>query len=201
MEELEAINMLLRLIGSTAINDIETAHPDAANARATLDRIRKRVHKRGWWFNIDYGVIFQPDPTTKEIIIAKEIVSFIGESKFQYVVRGGKLYDKVLQTFQFEEDITAHRLTRILEWDDMPATMQEYCAYFAAVEYVRDELEDASKIRDLKESAGIALIDLKQDDLEQGQYNVFNTSRIRQARAGVQPYTRSNKRFFGDPDV
>ena len=199
MDELEALNMLLRLIGSTPVNDIATGHPDAANARATLSRLRKRMQKTGWWFNIDYNVIFQPDPITKEIIVPKEIVSFVGA--FEHVVRNKKLYDKVAQTYQFECDVTAHRLTRILDWDELPASMQEYCAYAAAVEFVRDELEDIQKMNDLKGSAAMALIEVKRDDLEQGQYNTFNKSRVAQARAGVQPYARNNKRFHGDPDV
>lgn len=200
MDELEALNMLLKLIGSNTVNDVTTNHPDVANARTTLDRIRKRAQKRGWWYNIDYNVIFQPDPTTKEIVIAKEIVSFVGDRNL-HVVRGGKLYNKIDQTFQFEENITAHRLTRNLEWDDMPASMQEYCAYFAAAEFVRDELEDPTKQKSLETSAGIALIDVKQDDLEQSQLNSFQKSRVAQAKAGIAPYSRGSRRFFGSPDA
>ena len=201
MDELEALNMLLKLIGSNVVNDVTTAHPDVANARTTLARLRKRAQKRGWWFNIDYNVIYQPDPITKEIIIPAEITTFVAKDTAGVIKRGGKLYNKYDQTYQFEENVQAHRVVRILEWDDMPESMQEYCAYSAAVEFVRDELEDLEKQRDLAGSAGIALIDVNRDDLEQGQYNTFNKSRVRRARAGVNPYARNNARFFGDPDV
>ena len=53
MDELEAVNMLLRAIGSSPIVNIDVRHPDAANAIASLDRIRKRMQRRGWWFNLD----------------------------------------------------------------------------------------------------------------------------------------------------
>mgnify|MGYP000844845398 CR=1 FL=1 len=201
MDELEALNMLLKLIGSNVVNDVTTAHPDVANARTTLNRIRKRAQKRGWWFNIDYNVTYQPDPITKEITIPAEITTFVADDTAGVIKRAGKLYNKYDQTYQFDANVTAHRVVRVLEWDDMPESMQEYCAYAAAVEFVRDELEDTEKQRDLAGSAGIALIDVQRDDLEQGQYNTFNKSRVRQARGGVRPYAHNNVRFFGDPDV
>ena len=52
MLELDAINMMLRAIGSTPVNNVEIPQPDVANARRTLDRNRKSAQKRGWWFNI-----------------------------------------------------------------------------------------------------------------------------------------------------
>ena len=48
MEELEALNLLLRAIGSDPVNSLKTNQPDAANAIDTLNRYRKRVQKRGW---------------------------------------------------------------------------------------------------------------------------------------------------------
>jgi hypothetical protein len=201
MEELEALNMLLRLIGSTPVNSLGTARPDVANAKVTLDRIRKLAHKRGWWFNIDYNVTYQADPTSKEIVVGKEIISFVGQQASQYVVRGTRLYDKNCQTYQIGKSVLAYKIVRILDWDDMPNSMQDYCAYLAAMSYVRDELEDESKIRQLANDTQAALIELKRDDLQQGQYNIFNHSRVRRARAGVQPYASGQVRFSGDPDV
>jgi len=199
MDELEALNMLLRAIGSSPVNSLRTGHPDAANARATLNRIRRRVQRRGWWYNIDYNVTYQPQEDGC-IRIPKEISSIIPEST-QYVERGGKLYDKRNQTFLFTHNVIMCRVTRILEWDDMPAVVQEYAAYFAAAEFVRDELEDPQKVHDLEKSAKQSLIDVKKQDLEEGRYNMFNSARTQQARGGVQPYARNNKRFHGDPDV
>ena len=51
MEKLEAVQMLLRAIGSSPVNSLNVAHPDVANALNSLERLRKSVQKRGWWFN------------------------------------------------------------------------------------------------------------------------------------------------------
>lgn len=198
MDELETLNMLLRLIGSSPVNSLNTDHPDAANARATMRRVSKRVQRKGWWCNIDYNVILQPDDQGA-IIVSGEISSLVAANR-SYMLRGNRLYDNQLQSAVFTEPVCVVRLMRILEWDDMPQVMQEFCAYSAGSEFVRDELEDPQKEASLKESAGASYLDLKKQDLEEGQYNIFERHKVAQFRAGVRPYSRGNMRFTGDPD-
>lgn len=199
MTELDALNMLLRLIGATPVNDINTTYPEAANARATLARVRRKVQKRGWWFNIDYSLTFQPNEDG-EVVVSDDITSLVAEDRI-HVLRGQKIYDKMNQTYVIGCPVCAIKTIRTLEWDDMPESVREYSAYVAAMEFVRDELEDYSKIDSLKQDAAMSLIEVKKEDLEIGQYNIFQKPRVAQARKGVQPYHRSNKRFYGDPDV
>jgi hypothetical protein len=116
-------------------------------------------------------------------------------------LRGIKLYDKRQQTDKFSAEVTVKRLVRILDWDEMPQVMQEYCAYAAASEFVRDELEDPNKEASLRESAAVSFLDLKKQELEEGQYNIFSKGRVQQARNGIRPYGRGSVRFYGDPDV
>jgi len=199
MNELETLNMLLRLIGSSPVNSINTDHPDAANAKTTMQRVSRRVQRKGWWCNIDYNITLEPD-NNGAITVSDAVTSLVAEDH-HYVLRGHRLYNKQLQTAVFTGCVVIKRLTYILEWDDMPPVMQETVAYSAAAEFVRDELEDATKEQSLKEDAGKSFLDLKKQELEEGQYNIFNNTRIARARGGVFPYARGNKRFFGDPDV
>lgn len=198
MSELETLNMLLRLIGSSPVNSLATDHPDAANARATMYRISRRAQRKGWWFNIDYNLLLQPS-STGEIVLADTISSVVLADTC-YVQRGRRVYNKVTQSGIFTESVTAKRVTYMLDWDDMPAVMQEYCAYYAGSEFVRDELEDPQKESSLTQSASASLLDLRKQELEEGQYNIFNSQRIIQARGGISPYSRANRRFSGDPD-
>ena len=199
MNELEALNMLLRLIGSSPVNAVDTDHPDAANARATLKRISRRTQRKGWWCNIDYNVILRPNERG-EIIVSGEVSSLVPQDP-NLTLRGTRLYDKRQQTDKFTADVTVTRLVHILDWDDMPQVMQEYCAYYAASEFVRDELEDPNKEASLRESAAASFLDLKKQELEEGQYNIFCKGRVQQARNGIRPYGRGSIRFYGDPDV
>lgn len=198
MEQLEALNMLLRLIGSRPVNDIDTPLPAAANGRATLDRIRKKILKRGWWFNIDYGVEYQPNDYN-EIIVPRDVSTILTSAG--YVKRGNKLYDQYNNTYKFYSNVVANKTIRITEWDDMPSSMQEYCGYLAGAEFVRDEIEDSTKENSLKTDAVNAMMQVTKEDLEQGQLNMYRSSRILNARQGVRPYSRGHlRRFSGTPD-
>jgi len=185
MEELDALNLLLRAIGSDPVNSVSTQQPDAANAIDTLNRYRRRVQKRGWWCNIQYNVVFQV--ASNEIRIPKEYTSVIFDD-LNLVKRGTRLFDKVKSTFQFTENVTARRTIYTLPWEEMPESMREVVAYMAASSFVRDEIEDVDKSSQLQTEAGMAMVDLKKEDLEHGQYNSFHKSRVYRARVGVRPY-------------
>lgn len=189
MQELEAMNVLLRAIGSSPVNSLETPHPDAANAKATLKRVRLQAQKRGWWFNVDYNVTLQPDENG-EIAIPSYISSLQMVDR-SYVKRGDKLYNKVQQTYYIGCEVVVSRMIRMLDWDELPESMQDYIMYFAASLFIRDELEDPNKEQSFQQSAGMAMLDVKKQDLEEGQYNMFDRPEFRKNRSGVRPYRQT----------
>lgn len=180
------MNVLLRAIGSSPVNSLETPHPDAANAKATLKRLRLQAQNRGWWFNVDYNVTFTQN-VSGEIVIPS-YVSSLKMLDRTYVKRGNKLYDTVNQTYVIDCDLLAARVIRMVDWDELPQAMQEYITYFAASQFVQDELEDPAKTAHFQEQAGMAMLDVKKQDLEEGQYNMFDRPKFRRNRAGVRPY-------------
>lgn len=187
MEEIEALNLLLRAIGSDPVNSLSTTQPDVANAMDTLNRFRKRVQKRGWWFNTQYNVTFEVQ--NGEIRIPKEYTTLIFADA-GLVKRGTKLFDKVNNTYQFTESKCATRTVYTLVWDEMPVSVQEHIAYLSAASFVRDEIEDKAKEDSFKADAGIAGLDVKKEDLEHGQYSSFHKPRVKRARFGIRPYSR-----------
>ena len=187
MEKLEAVQMLLRAIGSSPVNSLNVAHPDVANALSSLERLRKSVQKRGWWFNTDYNVVFQAEVGTGEVGIPKEITKFI-PAEATFVKRGRKVYNSQTQTFNIGTSVTALKTVRSLEWEDLPSSMQEYAAYLACAQFISDELEDTTKEEKYQKLAGIAKIDLDAEDLESIKVNVFHNARVMRARSGQTPY-------------
>ncbi len=187
MEKLEAVQMLLRAIGSSPVNSLNVAHPDVANALNSLERLRKSVQKRGWWFNTDYNVVFQADINTGEVRLPKEITKFI-PAEATFVKRGRQVYNSQTQTFNIGTNVTALKTVRSLEWEDLPSSMQEYAAYLACAQFISDELEDTTKEEKYQKLAGISKIDLDAEDLESIKVNVFHNARVMRARSGQTPY-------------
>ncbi len=186
MEKLEALNMILRATGNTPVNSLDTAHPNAKGALTAIDRVTVQAQKRGWWFNIDYNVTYTldelgniPIPSTVTKIVFKDP---------KLVIRNNKLYDNKEQTYVFLEAKTANRVQYALSWEEVPESLQEYVAYKATAQFVRDDLGDQVVEQSFKEDAAISYLDLRKEDLEQGQYNVFSIARVQRARYGVRPY-------------
>jgi len=203
MNELDAVNLLLRKIGSGAVNSLTAGHPDIANARATLARTSRRLQKKGWWFNNEYNVTFQPNPITKEIQIP-DTVSTLIITDTSVVRRGNKLFNNVTNSYQFDAPVTTHRLVRIVEWENLPESLQDAVAYTAAGEFVMDEIEDPHKKADLDAEAQRAIVMANKEDLESSQLNRFQNTRVAAARAGVRPYSSgssSRSMLFGSPDA
>tara|TARA_R110002020_G_scaffold35517_1_gene107079 strand:+ start:25 stop:627 length:603 start_codon:yes stop_codon:yes gene_type:complete len=200
MTELEAVNMLLKAIGTRRVNSVDNQQPKVLSAKEILDRARNKIQFRGWWFNIKYNVPYTPDPITKRVTLGDTIHSIVFETPY-VTKRGTFAFDRANNTYQFECDLMGYRQIELLEWTELPSNVQQYIAYIAAAEFVRDEIEDLKKEQVYKIDAGLLMIDIKKQDLEEGRYNVFENKRVQQARAGVQPYSRNNKRFHGDPDV
>lgn len=197
MDELEALNMLLRAIGSAPVNDVSSPYPSAANARATLKRASRKGQMRGWWFNTDHSVLLARNESG--MIDVPESYLNVLTSDPAIVHRGARMYDSVNNTYTFACDVVATRVVRLLDWDDLHPSAQELFAYSAAREYVRDELGDRDKENSFKQDAEVANVELNRVELKMGQYNIFDQPRVRQARMGVQPYNRGGSRFFGKP--
>ena len=185
MNELEALNLLLRAIGTAPVNSVSAPQPDVAAARTALNRARNQAQQRGWWFNIDYNTTFTP--VDNGILIPTSISSIVAVDR-NYVKRGDKLYNRYTNSYVFTDPVVIHRLIRILDWDDMPDCMREHCAYLAAMWFVEDEISDIQKGQAFRDNATTALIAVSRRDLEEGQYSMYTSSRTMQARAGVQPY-------------
>ena len=193
MTELEAVNMLLEAIGSDVVNSLGTtpASPDVAAARRILQRKAKMELRKGWWFNTDYGVLYEPHVTTGEITLPATLSS-IRMMDGSLIRRDGKLYDTVNQTYKFNITQTAYKQIRLPTWDEMEADMQVYVAYLAAVEFVRTETNDMNLQTVYGNDAGLALIELKRTDLQMKRLNMFDSYASRTVRNGVRPYGRLN---------
>ena len=185
MTKLEAVNMLLRLIGASPVNGLNTELPDAVNAKVTLDRVARLSQRTGWWFNVEYNTTL--DPVDGKITLTDDITSIV-LNDINYVARGNRIYNRVLNTYEITEDLVADRLIRILDWETSPSIATDYYAYAAASDFIRDEIEDSSKQRDLREQAATLLMELKAVDLAESRLNMFNTQAARLGRVGRRPY-------------
>lgn len=189
MTELQAVNVMLRAIGSSTVSSMDVGLPDVANARETLREQNKLVQARGWWFNTEYGVVYQPNSTTKEISIGRDVEK-LEQPSTVVSKRGTKLFNMETNSYQFDTPVKFQKVVRILPWENIDDSVQRAVLYGAVVQFVEDEVGDKGKAEKWERKAMQAYSQLVSNDLASAGHNVLDRQRILRARAGVRPYNR-----------
>lgn len=193
MTELDAINQMLRAIGSDSVNSVTANQPDVANARSTLKRVSEQAQRRGWWFNREYNVTYQPN-ALKEIEVPSSVESFEAQSR-SIILRGKKLYDLENNTYKFDANVIAVETRRNLDWEELPAIFHDYVTFKACAQFVSEELEDTTKIKEFEEEAQRTYIDVMRQDLSLRKTNIMDNTKIAYNRSGVRPYSSRTGRY------
>ena len=195
MKELDAINSMLRLIGSSPVNSIDTKHPDVVDAKAALEQSSAQLQSSRWWFNTDYSVEFVREQDNR--IRVPTFVTEVTTSDRDFIIRGDYMYDKRANTYQFDTNLICDTLSSF-EWDMLPIKAKYAILYIASSDFVRDSLGDTNKIGGLSQKISVAMMELNKDNISLSQAHILDRRRVLRARAGVRPYYRGGVRFHGD---
>lgn len=173
--ELDAVNVLLMSIGQAPVNTLEVPGvKDVSFARLTLHNTSRQVQTRGWWFNRDLEVTLARD-VSNEVPLAANILevsgSYVGD---QFVSRGGKLYDRVNQTFVFETAPVVNQ-TVFLAFEDLPQAARNYITHRAGRIFQSNFIGSPLLYNFTKELEVEAMTEMTRNDLRGKNLNVFNS--------------------------
>lgn len=144
MTELDAINMMLAVIGEAPISEFSSISAneisDSAFARRTLDETSTTVQAEGWPWNTDDFVNIYPDSSHKYTVGANVLACVFDRNRYdnRYVLRGRTIWDRSSQTFTIPDGpspMVANRIVAKLDWDELPPQAQQYIAIRAARVY------------------------------------------------------------------
>lgn len=142
MTELEAVNMLLAVIGEAPVDKLSSTTTneitDASLARKTLKEVSTDVQAEGWTWNTNFDVDVTPDGSN-QFLVDKNTLSVVfypdAYPSRQYVLRGSKIYDRYKNKFDFGDQVSKVTISEqimFLEWEMVPHTAQQYAAIRAA---------------------------------------------------------------------
>lgn len=126
---LEAVNRVLQMMGEAPINSLDGQYGLAQQASDILDDTSRQVQTDSWSFNTDRERLLMRDAITKEITVgtnvARVVVDPLMYATVDVVQRGGKLYDRLNNTYAFDRDLKAD-VTYLLEWEELPEYARQY---------------------------------------------------------------------------
>lgn len=177
--ELEAVNLLLDVIGEAPISNLEnSAVVDAVKARAALSEVSRATQQKGWHFNteIDYELV--PTVYEKEIILpgnCLRVDTTKAQRDFDVVQRGNRLYDRKNHTYKFDRSLKVDMVI-LLPFEELPEVARYYISIRAARVFQARTVGSEALYQFNAQDETLALNDLKRAEGITGDYNMFSGS-------------------------
>ena len=172
--KLEAINEMLACVGQSPLESLEgTKSYFTMAAENILDAETKRVQLCGWDFNTEEHYKLVPD-VNGIIAVADDMLS-IKDSQYyreRYVIRKGKLYDKLNHTFKIDRPIIATVIFSF-KFEELPEAARLYIKMSAAYKFCKKELGADRACQYSAEDLQEAYWNMQQFELDTGNYNIL----------------------------
>lgn len=175
LSELEAVNIMLATLGESPVSTLNTTGDlHVSVATQMLYDISREVQTVGWHFNTeeDYPLIRDlssniPYPNNALSLDVSDDYS----SKYDAVMRGGKLYDRKAHSYVFAEDLKVD-IVFFLSWAELPQPARQYIAILAARRFQRRFQGDAQIEKDTTMEEALAKAQLEDFDASTRDYNL-----------------------------
>lgn len=176
--KLQAINTMLSVIGESPVSSLESnATSDVAIAKNILDEVLKEVQTDGWHWNTEFTVEFMRDVDGKIAIPGNvsRVDTDPSASTAHYSIRDGYLYDLTAHTDVFTADAKVTAIY-LLEWEQLPEVAKRF-VMIKAGRLLGDRMVGSGDLHSfsLREEF-MALADLKNVEMEVGDYSIFDNS-------------------------
>jgi hypothetical protein len=178
--ELQAVNIMLSLIGEMEIDDLSLAasNADVQMALFILRSATRTVQTKGWQFNTETGRTLYRGPNS-EIALPSNAVRCskpedpqLQQEDVRFTIRGQRLFNQTTNSFVWDVDVVAD-LTLLLPFEELPEPARNYIAEKAAQRF-QDRKLGSTTLRsftaDDMADASVALMDYELDD---GVYNLL----------------------------
>lgn len=177
--ELEAVNVMLAVIGESPINSLNSpAVVDAVTAQAVLSEISRAVQSTGWHFNIELDYTLTPTVFEKEIQVPGNClrVHTSGDDRFTDVTqRGTRLYDRKNHTYRFDKSLKVDMVI-LLPFTELPEAARYYITIRAARTFQARTVGSEALYQFTAQDEAMAHAALKKAEGITGDYNMFTDS-------------------------
>jgi len=173
--KLQAVNTLLSNIGQAPTITLDTVNPQVNMAERVLDEVSTDVQAEGWVFNKESGYPLHPEVDTLEIAIPENMLRADAPQGLlmDVVVRQGKLYDRVVHSFQWNSTQYMD-VTWLLTWEDLPESAKQYILIRAANLFAMRATGSTEVAKYSEREEANARAALIQYECDQGDYSIFS---------------------------
>lgn len=174
--ELEAVNLMLSVIGESPVNSAEVGdNVDAVLAQQILQETNMEVQSEGWHWNSYTNYKLQPTSDGTIYVPGKVLSLDAIDPQLDIIRVEGKLYDRRKNSFSFPASILVN-VTWLFEFADLPQVARHYINVRAARKF-QDRLVGSQTLSGFnREDELRALITLQNYEANIGDYNLSRDS-------------------------
>lgn len=172
--KLEAINTMLSCVGQSPLKSLEgTKSFYTISAEQILNEECKRVLLTGWDFNTDINYQLTPD-VNNHINITEDMLLVQHRELYgnRYVIRYGKLYDKVNHSYEIKNPLKV-KIIWDIPFEELPENFRTYIKMSSAYKFCKRVLGSENACMYTKEDVIEAYGDLLNFELETGHYTLI----------------------------
>jgi len=186
--ELSAVNSILGAIGQAPITQLKDPNTGAiTNANPEIQFIYNLlrdatvdVQSEGWHFNRERHVPFAKDSVTNKITIPADVVRIDlpdnwSRRHYNFVRRGGFLYDKITHTDVFTDMSSPIELdiVKIYPFEDLPPVFKRFIVYRASRTAATQLVANPQLVQLLGTQEAVARASLMEYECNQGNHSMF----------------------------
>lgn len=136
MDQLEAVNLVLRKIGEIPVTSVDEQYPTLTIVLPALEEARVRLLSEGYWFNTYYKHTISPMPNGEVILPSNCLKFFPKEARHKFT--GKRIADTDTGSIYVDEAVEGRMIIDV-PFTDLVEVMQYAVAYQAAYDtYVSD---------------------------------------------------------------
>ena len=198
--ELSSVNSILMAIGQAPISRIyqkndgklEYVNPEISFIHQLLMEVNSDVQNEGWVFNREQHYPFTPD-SKGQIFVPENILRMDMHDNSTYrttdfALRGGKLYDKVKHTFEFDPKIKIFfDIVWKWEFEELPSVFKRYITLRASGRAATQLVTNPQLVQLLSTQEAQARAACMEYECNQGDHTIFGTPDGTSYRS-YQPY-------------
>ena len=182
--KLDAVNVMLSIIGEAAVNSLSSGLLDAEMAETILDNITRSVQSTGWSFNEEIGYTLSPDskghlnlPANCVRVDLSQTESKYRNSTFDYVQRGSKLYDKINHTYVISDPVVVDMIV-LLDFEELPEAARRFITIRASRSF-QERVVGSDTLSSLTaDDENTAWLDLLHAESDVNDHNIFDDSSV-----------------------
>ena len=172
---LNAVNKMLDALGEMQVSSLEniSGNVDLSLALYTLNSQSDIVQEKGWYFNTEVRLLSPDD--AGEIVLPQNIirVDSTGSDYYRDIIeREGKLYDKEMNSFNFDRSVECEIVLN-LDFEILPAAARRYIELCAEQTFIVHRIGDSPLLSQINQSLVEAKTNLDQADSASVDYNIL----------------------------